>query len=102
MTTSEVQVTCFRSFPDKVVIKRKETSEFDVPFDPDDTGQSPTKEHGKLVGTGKLCLFPPCHLSDGETFMVGHRFEESSNEFANDVSVDVQCERREEKRSCNT
>ena len=34
--------------------------------------------------------------------MMGYRFEESSNEFANDVGVDVQCERREEKRSGNT
>jgi hypothetical protein len=84
------------------MIKRKEASELDVPFDPDDTGQSPTKEHGKLVRTGKLCLLPPCHLSDGETLMVGYRFEESSDEFANDVSVDVQCERREKKRSGNT
>lgn len=84
------------------MIKRKEAAEFDVPFDPDDTGQCPTKKHGQLVGTGKQCLFPPCHLGDGETRMMGYRFEESSNEFANDVGVDVQCERREEKRSGNT
>jgi hypothetical protein len=90
-----MRITCFRSLPDEVVIDRKETSEFDVAFESDNTGQSPTKEHGKLVGTSKFCLFPPCHLCDGEALMVGYRFEESSNEFANDVGINVQCERRE-------
>ena len=84
------------------MIKRKETSDLYVPFDPTDTGQPPAKEHGELVGTSKLCFFPPCHLGDGEALIVGYRFEESGNELANDVSVDVQCERREEKRSRQT
>jgi hypothetical protein len=90
-----VERTLLLLSPENIAVPSDKAPDFYSPFQTNDSGQTPAKEHSKFVRTSKSSILTPMSLGGGESKMVGACGSKGRNELFDDIGPNVDSKRGE-------